>query len=162
MVKDDEIGSSALAITSSLIHDTFITSPNSRLHASLGISLPHIAFIVKTMDAYFSFEIEVVDDKLETRRFRASNFQDTTRVKEYICTMPLRLPDTGWNYIHLNLADLVRRVYGSGFKHCVRVTVHANCHLRRVFFSDKPITEEQLPAEMKLFAAPSVSTSATS
>ena len=32
------------------------------------------------------------------RRFRASKYQSTTRVKPFICTMPMRLDD-GWNQV---------------------------------------------------------------
>ena len=45
---------------------------------------------------YFTFEVMVLDDKNVRRRFRASNYQSTTRVKPFICTMPMRL-DEGWN-----------------------------------------------------------------
>jgi len=47
---------------------------------------------------YFTFEVQVLDDKNVRRRFRASNYQSTTRVKPFICTMPMRL-DEGWNQI---------------------------------------------------------------
>jgi len=40
---------------------------------------------------YFTFEVQVLDDKNVRRRFRASNYQSTTRVKPFICTMPMRL-----------------------------------------------------------------------
>jgi len=40
--------------------------------------------------------------------------QSTTRVKPFICTMPMRL-DEGWNQIQFNLADFTRRAYG---EHC--------------------------------------------
>jgi hypothetical protein len=40
----------------------------------------------------------VLDDKNVRRRFRASNYQSTTRVKPFICTMPMRLDD-GWNQV---------------------------------------------------------------
>ena len=36
-------------------------------------------------------EVQVLDDKNVRRRFRASNYQSTTRVKPFICTMPMRL-----------------------------------------------------------------------
>lgn len=42
---------------------------------------------------YFTFEVEVLDDKNVRRRFRASNYQSTTRVKPFICTMPMRLDE---------------------------------------------------------------------
>ena len=64
------------------------------------------------MRKYFSFEVQVLDDKNVRRRFRASNYQSATRVKPFICTMPMRLDD-GWNQIQFNLADFTRRAYGA-------------------------------------------------
>merc|ERR1711988_1971867 len=75
---------------------------------------------------YFTFEVTVLDDKEVRRRFRASNYQSTTRVKPFICTMPMRL-DEGWNQIQLN------------------------CRIRRIYFSDRLYTEDELPKEFKLF-----------
>ncbi|KAG2644506.1 hypothetical protein PVAP13_2KG203356 [Panicum virgatum] len=99
---------------------------------------------------YFTFEIQVLDDKNVRRRFRASNFQSVTRVKPYICTMPLKLDD-GWNNIQLNLADLTKRAYGTNYVETLRVQVHANCRLRRIYFSDRLYSEEELPPEFKLY-----------
>jgi hypothetical protein len=56
------------------------------------------------------------------RRFRASNFQSTTRVKPFICTMPLRL-DEGWNQVQFNLADFVKRAYGTTYIETLRIQV---------------------------------------
>lgn len=73
-----------------------------------------------------------------------------TRVKPFICTMPLRM-DEGWNQIQLNLADLTRRAYGTNYVETLRVQVHANCRLRRIYFSDRLYSEEELPPEFKLY-----------
>lgn len=91
------------------------------------------------------------------------SLQRSTKVKPFICTMPLRLDD-GWNQIQFNLADFVKRAYGkmvvekismndvgpfiwsaSSFPKlagttCVealRVQVHANCRIRRIYFADR-------------------------
>ena len=56
------------------------------------------------------------------RRFRASNYQTATRVKPFICTMPLRLDD-GWNQVQFNLSDFVRRAYGTNYVETLRITV---------------------------------------
>merc|ERR1719297_55045 len=48
----------------------------------------------------------------------------TTRVKPFICT----------NYIET-----------------LRVQLHANCWIRRIYFSDRLYSEEELPPEFKLF-----------
>lgn len=40
--------------------------------------------IVKNMKKYFTFEVQVLDDKNVRRRFRASNYQSTTRVRDVL------------------------------------------------------------------------------
>ena len=96
------------------------------------------------------------------------------QVKPFICTMPMRLDD-GWNQIQFNLADFTRRAYGTNYVETLRVQasilhvtlellsqnwielfdprlqIHANCRIRRVYFSDRLYSEEELPAEFKLY-----------
>ena len=76
--------------------------------------------------------------------------QSATRVKPFICTMPMRL-DEGWNQIQFNLSDFTRRAYGTNYVETLRVQVHANCRIRRIYFSDRLYSEEELPPEFKLF-----------
>ncbi|KAG0367757.1 Cilia- and flagella-associated protein 20 [Gamsiella multidivaricata] len=64
--------------------------------------------------------------------------------------MPLRM-DPGWNQIQLNLADYTKRAYGTAYVETQRITVHANCRIRRIYFSDRLVQESDLPAEFKLY-----------
>ncbi|KAI9472104.1 MAG: flagellar associated protein [Benjaminiella poitrasii] len=148
-VADDLISSTVIELVSPNLATTFISCPRDPAR-TLGIKLPYLVLIVKNLDRYFSFEAEVLDDKGETRRFRASNYQMTTRVKPYITTMPMRL-DPGWNQIILNLSDYVKKAYGTNYSETARVTVHANCRIRRIYFTDRIYSEDELPAEFKLF-----------
>lgn len=98
--------------------------------------------IVKNLKRYFSFEVQILDDKGIKRRFRASNFQSNTRVKPFISTMPrksiylnslkrfcsVRL-DEGWNQVQFNLADFVRRAYGTLYVETLRIQVN-KCWLK--------------------------------
>lgn len=43
----------------------------------------------------------------------------------------------GWNQIQFNLADFTRRAYGTAYVETVRVQIHANIRIRRIFFSDR-------------------------
>ena len=65
---------------------------------------------------------QIIDDKGIRRRFRASNYQSATRVKPFICTMPLRLDD-GWNQVQFNLADFCKRAYGTQYMETQRIQV---------------------------------------
>lgn len=59
--------------------------------------------------------------------------------------------DEGWNQIQFNLSDFTRRAYGTNYVETLRVQIHANVRIRRIYFSDKLYTEDELPAEFKLF-----------
>lgn len=131
------------------VSTTFIQCPADP-KKQLGIKLPFLVMIIKNLRKYFTFEVMVLDDKNVRRRFRASNYQSTTRVKPFICTMPMRL-DEGWNQIQFNLSDFTRRAYGTNYIETLRVQIHANCRIRRIYFSDRLYSEEELPPEFKLF-----------
>lgn len=90
---------------------------------TLGIKLYFLTIIVKNvilfikyilfllfiqLKKYFTFEIQILDDKNIKRRFRASNYQIQTRIKPMICTFPMKLEE-GWNQIQLNLSDLTKK-----------------------------------------------------
>jgi hypothetical protein len=56
------------------VSTTFITCPGD-LTKTLGIKLPFLVMLIKNLKKYFSFEVQVLDDKNVRRRFRASNYQ---------------------------------------------------------------------------------------
>ena len=59
--------------------------------------------------------------------------------------------DDGWNQIQFNLSDFTRRAYGTNYIETLRVQIHANCRIRRIYFSDRLYSEQELPSEFKLF-----------
>eukprot|EP01029_Cantina_marsupialis_P006696 TRINITY_DN17399_c0_g1_i1.p1 TRINITY_DN17399_c0_g1~~TRINITY_DN17399_c0_g1_i1.p1 ORF type:complete len:205 (+),score=41.77 TRINITY_DN17399_c0_g1_i1:62-676(+) len=148
-ITDPDICSSVLEIAGTNVSTTSITCPADP-KKTLGIKLPFLVMIIKNMKKYFSFEVTILDDKGVRRRFRASNYQNSTRVKPFITSMPMRL-DEGWNQVQFNLADFTRRAYGSNYIETLRVQIHANVRIRRIYFSDKLYSEEELPPEFKLF-----------
>lgn len=146
---DQDIQSSVLEIVGTNVSTNYITCPVDP-KKTLGIKLPFLVMIIKNLKKYFTFEVQVLDDKNIRRRFRASNYQSQTRVKPFICTMPMRL-DEGWNQIQFNLSDFTRRAYGTNYIETLRVQIHANCRIRRIYFSDRLYSEDELPPEFKLF-----------
>ena len=59
--------------------------------------------------------------------------------------------DDGWNQIQFNLSDFTKRAYGTNYVETLRVQIHANCRIRRIYFSDKLYSEKDLPKEFRLF-----------
>ncbi|CAD6191476.1 unnamed protein product [Caenorhabditis auriculariae] len=148
-ITDEDIQSLVLEIMGANVSTCYVTCPIDP-NKTLGIKLPYFVMVVKNTQKYFSFEVQILDDKNIKRRFRASNFQSSTRVKPFICTMPMRL-DEGWNQIQFCLSDFTKRAYGTNYVETLRVQVHANCRLRRIYFADRLYTEDELPAEFKLY-----------
>ena len=94
------------------------------------------------MKKYFTFEVQVLDDKNVRRRFRASNYQSTTRVKPFICTMPMRL-DEGWNQIQFNLSDFTRRAYGTNYIETLRYFLNDYIYMIIIEFKSMPTAESE-------------------
>ncbi|XP_045484250.1 cilia- and flagella-associated protein 20-like [Pieris rapae] len=145
---DTEVNSIVLEIVSTNVATTYITCP--KRNQVLGIKLPFLVMIVKNLKRYFSFEITILDDKNLRRRFRISNFQSTTKIKPFCTSMPIGLSG-GWNQIQFNLADFTRRAYGTQFIETLRVQIHANTRLRRIYFSERLYSEDELPQDYKLY-----------
>jgi Protein of unknown function (DUF667) len=61
--------------------------------------------------------------------------------------------DDGWNQIQFNLADFTRRAYGTNYIETLRVQIHANCRIRRIYFSHKLYSDDDqyLPADFKIY-----------
>lgn len=144
---DKEIASSVIELQGSNIATTYITCPADP-GATLDQTLPILVLVIKSLEKYFSFEALILDNTNVRRRFRASNFQSTTRVKPFICSMPMRL-DQGWNVIHFNLSDFVSKAYHTTLQSTLRVQVHANCRIRRIYFADRVYSESELPPEFR-------------
>lgn len=135
-------------IQSGEVSKTYISCPEDS-ETSLNVALPCLTLIVKNIGGRFLLEVTIVDDKHVRRRFRASNFQEKTRVKPLLCTMPLRL-DSGWNKIQFQLAEFTKTAFGTGYLNTARIKVHANCVLRRVFFSADWYSDNELPVNYRL------------
>lgn len=148
-IMDEDLNSTVLELMGTNVSTCKITTPIEP-YKTLGIKLPFLTIIVKNMQKYSTFEIEIRDHENQLRRFQASNFQAHTRTNMFITQMPLRL-DPGWNKIEINLADFTHRAYGTRYVETVNIRINANIRLRRIYFSDQLYAEEDKPREYRLF-----------
>lgn len=116
----------------------------------LGIVMPYLVMIVKNLHKYWSFEITILDGENVRRRFRASNFQSTTQINLMNTAMPICLAD-GWNQIQFNLADFTHRAYAKRFAEVLTVKINANICIRRIYFAERLMPDDELPREYKLY-----------
>jgi hypothetical protein len=87
------------------VSTNFITCPADP-QKTLGIKLPFLVMIIKNLKKYFTFEVQVLDDKNVRRRFRASNYQ--VPPASHPLPHPLPHPPAVYNAreaVHLHNAD---------------------------------------------------------
>ncbi|VVD05525.1 unnamed protein product [Leptidea sinapis] len=146
---DPDIKSMVLEVGGTNVSTTYITCPKDH-RMTLGITMPFLVMIVKNLKKYFSFEVTILDESGVRRRFRVSNFQSTTQIQAMCTVMPIGLSD-GWNQIQFNLAEFTRRAYKKQFTEVVRLQINANIRIRRIYFAEKLIPDDELPPEYKLY-----------
>lgn len=149
-VLDDALRSSVIELDGANCATTSATCPADP-RAELGVRLPVLSLLLKPLGRFLSFEVTLLDDRGVRRRLRASNFQPAPRVAPDVAALPLAL-SPGWNRVVLHLGDLTKAAYGTGFAEATRVTVHASCRVRAVYFSAAPVPDRDLPPEFRLFA----------
>ncbi|BES92076.1 unnamed protein product [Nesidiocoris tenuis] len=149
-ITDEQVKSLVLELVGNNVVSTYIACP-ADMSETLGIKMPFLILIVKNLKKYFTFEIQVLDDRKTKRRFRVSNYASTTKIRQFDVTMPICMND-GWNQIYFNLQDFTKRAFGTSYVECCRIQIHANCRLRRIYFSNDLDSEQNLPNEYKLFA----------
>lgn len=99
-------------------------------------------------------DVQISDSRGVRRRVRLSTGQTSTRVSPYLCGVPLRLPrgrEDEWVTITLDLADVIRRAYGTEAVELVRIEVHAQCRLFRLWVTQQPMP---LPSSSSSSAPP--------
>mmetsp|Transcript_12417 Transcript_12417/g.45258 ORF Transcript_12417/g.45258 Transcript_12417/m.45258 type:complete len:197 (-) Transcript_12417:80-670(-) len=154
-VSDSQIQSDVLELRGENLAKNFAECPGDP-SKTLGIKLPFLTLLLKPLEEeggrrfFFSFEVQSVDNTHATRRFRGSNYETTAQNHEAVCTLPLTL-SKGWNTVTMDLADFTKRAYGTVHQETQRVKIHANCRVRRVFFSDQVYPPDALPTDFKLF-----------
>lgn len=146
-VEDRDLQSQVLELVGSSLGSNTIFIPE-RPEEEIVCTPEHkyLHLYVKQAGKYCSFEWQVLDTKGHHRRFKASNFGSSSRVKSNCVWLPLRLDD-GWNRVALDMDELCSKVYGTRLAKLVRLQLSAEMRIRRVLLCDENYTDEMLSKE---------------
>ena len=70
-ITDQDIQSSVMEIMGTNVSTSYIVAPNNPKQ-TLGIKLPFLVMIIKNLNKYFTFEVQVLDDKVCTHLMSSS------------------------------------------------------------------------------------------
>ncbi|XP_037951877.1 cilia- and flagella-associated protein 20-like [Teleopsis dalmanni] len=150
-IHDEELQCMVLQLKGAMLDTTYITTPSFPKN-ELNMSLPILVLVIKNVNEPVSFEIQVVDGTGIRRRFRLGTGFTEMNLKPYTCALPLKL-QPGWNYLQINLPDILWKSYGTAYSETSRVMIHPNCLLQRIYFCDRICAPEQMPKEFKSYSA---------
>uniref|UniRef100_A0A182JHY7 DUF667 domain-containing protein n=1 Tax=Anopheles atroparvus TaxID=41427 RepID=A0A182JHY7_ANOAO len=146
---DEDLRSLVFELIGVNVATTYMVAPCAPC-LSLSIKLPFLVMHVKNLKKFFSFEVQILDDGNSLRRLRFSNYQSGTRVSCFGASIPLSLTPN-WNQLQLNLADLTRRAYSTNYVETLRLQIHANARIKRIYFCERLYSNDDTPSELRLF-----------
>ncbi|OQR82690.1 hypothetical protein ACHHYP_15640 [Achlya hypogyna] len=126
-----------------------LVGPETRIVFHTSNVMRYVVFFVKNLDAFFTFEIELLDAKKEYRTLTVTNARSLARVNACHCQMPLAL-GKGWQYLCMDLQSIVLEAFGTHHMTTVQIRVLASCRLLRVFFQDVRYSDAELPPDLSL------------
>lgn len=134
--------------------ETSISFPQSDKHF-IGTPLHILNLQLRSVGKYVRIEVEVEDTQGKLYTISASNSGTLVRLQLHTAHLPLELDEGvggvggGWNRLRLDLTSLVRAAFDAEYAQTHRVTVHASCRIRRIFFSDDLYADAELPPSLR-------------
>jgi len=98
----------------------------------------------------------VEDYELNGSYYGPQTNNDSSNVAEY--TDSNNKTQSCWNNVCIPLAEYTRVAYGSIYQETMWIQIHSHCYLKRIYFSEKQMNEDdELPEEFRLYSCPSSS-----
>ena len=110
--------------------------------------LPYLAIHLKDLTKFMSIELKVVDEDNRVRYMHLTNKASIAKVAKDECDLPLKLKP-GWNYVNINMDDLLQRAFGRRFRLCKEIVITSNVRISRVYFQDRMYDDVELPKFLK-------------
>ncbi|KAL7676888.1 hypothetical protein ACOME3_003137 [Neoechinorhynchus agilis] len=139
-VQDEDLCSLVHEILSETTGTTYVVAPDKCLK-SLGIHQPILNIIVKNLELPFLMDVKVKDLMDDTFTLQFGSFFRKTRISNFTSSFPIEWK-LGWNQLCFDLKYYLDHACGATFKECVEIKIYSNCRLRRIVFSNTPITAD--------------------
>eukprot|EP00948_MAST-09A_sp_MAST-9A-sp1_P002545 g2545.t1 len=113
--------------------------------------LPEMAIQVKHLQKFVTFHVNVSSTKGSSHTLHFDNKTTVTRVKNdgEDLFIPLKLCK-GWNYLNLDLRQLLESATGLEYQRCNSVTITGSCRLWKVFLQEREYADAELPGELQV------------
>lgn len=119
----------------------------------------YLAFHVKNENSFLKLKIKVMDSAGIIRQLVLTNQRSTVFCNRNVCEMPLLL-GPNWQYLNLDIADIVPRAFGTQFTSCRGVQVSGTCKVSKIYFQDREYADAELPSHLSVLSSSSAASGA--
>lgn len=127
-----------------------ILSHESTITFKVNSRMTLLSLHLNTLRHFVWIELLIEDNQHRTRKITLSNKKSKIVIYEKECTIPIKIGES-WQYVYLNMADLMKRAFGSVFDRCKEVVVGGVCKLSSVYLHNEPIPDVSLPVHLQVF-----------
>ena len=121
---------------------------NASLEMPVKSDLPYLVLQLKNLNRYVCFEVTIKGIDGVKRHLICNSKQSISRITKTSCSIPLELTE-GWNYLCLDLQELVEAAFGVQYSYTTKVAVYSTTRLWRAFFQDRKYSDMELPSHLR-------------
>lgn len=151
MVDDPELGREVLGLM----------GHNAAIEFRMTSVIRYLAFHVKNENSFLKLKLKVMDSSGVVRQLILTNQRSTVYCYRNVCEMPLLL-GPGWQYINLDIAEIVPRAFGTQYTSCRGVQVSGTCKVSKIYFQDREYADAELPSYLCVLPSASGSNNGSS
>ena len=104
----------------------------------------YLAFQIRHLGEFFLISLRVFDTNGVYRNIMISNNRSTVLISRNEVKMPLLVKE-GWQFIGINLEDILQRAFSVGYDSCSQLIISGSCRIWRMYFQEKEYADCQLP-----------------
>lgn len=142
VVDDSELGIDVIEVTG---------EKSSMIFPTNGCNSPYLVLHVKNISKFMGLDLMLLDSTRKLRTFKLSNRRSTAVIEPQRCDLPLDIGD-GWQYLCLDLNDLLHRSYGTSLRVCREIVVCGSCRVSKIFFQDDLYADIELPPFLRVIS----------
>ena len=145
IIEDKELSVTAPPPVIELIgHDSCITF-------FVDCSRQYLVLNFKSVDRFLTILLTCVDDTGEMKNIEITNKASFITADRRSAKLPLQIED-GWQFLCIDLEDLLANAFSSTFAACKEITVCGSCRLSKVYFQSVLYSDVELPKFLRVLS----------
>lgn len=129
-----------------------INSSESQItfHPNAYNNLNLLSLHINALGHFMTIEILIEDTQQNFRKMILTNKKSKIVITEKECVIPIKV-GSSWQYVCINLMDLMKKAFGMEFYQCKEVTLKGICKISCIYFHNEPCADVALPKHLQVF-----------